>query len=234
MFLESRPDFDWHPGMLLEARTLQTPFMADLVTLADPTSPYSFLNYLKEIGQLYSFYIRENFYPLRSEYNDYCRWAAAQAEQRCASAARCTPSSTTATPTSCTRPARDLPRPPPRARHRHPAARPGGRRGSAACHNSDYLDAKDELQAKPEHHRGRQRPERRGDLLRPARRRSTSTATGSTGSPAPPRFFPLEYTKLTLEMTSPEYMDYFHALPPPVRDRLEAEQEQLFKGIDAS
>ncbi|NEE32703.1 lysine N(6)-hydroxylase/L-ornithine N(5)-oxygenase family protein, partial [Streptomyces sp. SID7982] len=28
-----------------------------------------------------------------------------------------------------------------------------------------------------------------------------------------PRFFPLEYTKLTLEMTSPEYIDYFHALP---------------------
>ena len=28
-----------------------------------------------------------------------------------------------------------------------------------------------------------------------------------------PRFFPLEYTKLTLEMTSPEYVDYFHALP---------------------
>ncbi|MFD6414519.1 SidA/IucD/PvdA family monooxygenase, partial [Nocardia asteroides] len=28
-----------------------------------------------------------------------------------------------------------------------------------------------------------------------------------------PRFFPLEYTKLTLEMTSPEYVDYYHALP---------------------
>ena len=38
--------------------------MSDLVTLADPTSPYSFLNYLKEKGRLYSFYIRENFYPL--------------------------------------------------------------------------------------------------------------------------------------------------------------------------
>ena len=35
--------------MLLEDSTLQTPFMSDLVTLADPTSPYSFLNYLKEI-----------------------------------------------------------------------------------------------------------------------------------------------------------------------------------------
>ena len=31
------------------------------------------------------------------------------------------------------------------------------------------------------------------------------------------RFFPLEYTKLTLEMTSPEYVDYFHALPRTAR-----------------
>ena len=48
------------------------------------------------------------------------------------------------------------------------------------------------------------------------------------------RFFPLEYTKLTLEMTSPEYMEYFHRLPAPVRDDLVASQGQLYKGIDAS
>ena len=47
-----------------------------------------------------------------------------------------------------------------------------------------------------------------------------------------PRFFPLEYTKLTLEMTSPEYIDYFHALPEHTRYRLTAEQKGLFKGID--
>lgn len=78
VFLESKPDFEWHSGMFLEGAHLQTPFMSDLVTLADPTSPYSFLNYLKESGRLYSFYIRENFYPLRVEYDDYCRWAASK------------------------------------------------------------------------------------------------------------------------------------------------------------
>ena len=30
-----------------------------------------------------------------------------------------------------------------------------------------------------------------------------------------PRFFPMEYTKLTLEMTSPEWSSYFQALPAP-------------------
>lgn len=48
-----------------------------------------------------------------------------------------------------------------------------------------------------------------------------------------PRFFPLEYTKLTLEMTSPEYIDYFHALPEQTRYRLESDQKGLFKGIDS-
>ena len=78
LFLEARPEagYAWHPGMLLSSATLQTPFMADLVTLADPTSPYSFLNFLKETGRLYPFYIRENFYPVRAEYDEYCRWAA--------------------------------------------------------------------------------------------------------------------------------------------------------------
>ena len=38
VFLEARPEFDWHPGMLLDDATLQVPFMADLVTMADPTS----------------------------------------------------------------------------------------------------------------------------------------------------------------------------------------------------
>ena len=49
-----------------------------------------------------------------------------------------------------------------------------------------------------------------------------------------PRFFPLEYTKLTLEMTSPEYADYFHALPETTRYRLESGQKGLFKGIDGA
>src|SRR5699024_6340243 len=47
------------------------------------------------------------------------------------------------------------------------------------------------------------------------------------------RFFPLEYTKLTLEMTSPEYIDFFHALPTASRDNTSAGQNGLYKGIDA-
>lgn len=48
-----------------------------------------------------------------------------------------------------------------------------------------------------------------------------------------PRFYPLEYTKLTLEMTSPDYVDYFHELTPEKRSRLIANQKSLYKGINA-
>jgi len=76
LFLEARDELAWHPGMMLDDATLQVPFLADLVTMADPSSRWSFLAYLKETGNLYPFYIRESFYPLRREYDDYCRWAA--------------------------------------------------------------------------------------------------------------------------------------------------------------
>ena len=41
----------------------------------------------------------------------------------------------------------------------------------------------------------------------------------------------MEYTKLTLEMTSPEYTDHFHALPLELRQLLGREQRGLYKGI---
>ena len=49
-----------------------------------------------------------------------------------------------------------------------------------------------------------------------------------------PRFFPLEYTKLTLEMTSPEYIDYFHSLPRSTREKLIDSQKGLHKGINGT
>ena len=78
LFLDKNEGFDWHPGMMLENAHLQTTFMSDQVTLADPTHPLSFLNYIKQQGRLYSFYIREDFFLMRKEYNQYCQWATKQ------------------------------------------------------------------------------------------------------------------------------------------------------------
>ncbi|MFG2332179.1 lysine N(6)-hydroxylase/L-ornithine N(5)-oxygenase family protein [Streptomyces sp. NPDC048604] len=235
VFLESKPDFEWHSGMFLEGAHLQTPFMSDLVTLADPTSPYSFLNYLKEKGRLYSFYIRENFYPLRTEYNDYCRWAAGKLSsiRFSTTVTQVTYDETagqyvvatdtgetfraarlvlgTGTPPYVPESCRDL--------------------GGDAIHNSRYLPNKQELQKKKSITlvgSGQSAAEIYLDLLSEidVHGYKLNWVTRS------PRFFPLEYTKLTLEMTSPEYVDYFHALPERTRYRLETEQKSLFKGID--
>jgi lysine N6-hydroxylase len=235
LFLETKPDFEWHSGMFLEGAHLQTPFMSDLVTMADPTSPYSFLNYLKEKGRLYSFYIRENFYPLRTEYNDYCRWAAAKLSSIRFST---TVSSVSydegseqyvvATEAGETFRARRIvlgTGTPPYV----PESCQG--LGGDLIHNSRYLQNKEALQKKKSITlvgSGQSAAEIYYDLLSEVdvHGYQLNWVTRS------PRFFPLEYTKLTLEMTSPEYVDYFHALPERTRYRLETQQKGLFKGID--
>ncbi|MEV8595357.1 lysine N(6)-hydroxylase/L-ornithine N(5)-oxygenase family protein [Streptomyces sp. NPDC052012] len=233
VFLESKPDFEWHAGMFLDGAHLQTPFMSDLVTLADPTSPYSFLNYLKEKGRLYSFYIRENFYPLRVEYDDYCRWAA----NKLSNVRFSTPVTevrydgdvyVVETATGETFRARHLvlgTGTPPHI----PDACAG--LGGDFIHNSRYVQHKAELQKKKSITlvgSGQSAAEIYYDLLSEidVHGYRLNWVTRS------PRFFPLEYTKLTLEMTSPEYIDYYHALPEQTRYRLTAQQKGLFKGID--
>ncbi|MGW2632942.1 lysine N(6)-hydroxylase/L-ornithine N(5)-oxygenase family protein [Streptomyces chattanoogensis] len=239
LFLDDKPAFDWHPGMMLDSTHLQVPFMADLVTLADPTSPFSFLNYLKESGRLYPFYIRENFYPLRAEFNDYCRWAVGrldtvrfahhvttveydesarlyvvhadhQGTRRTFRARKIVLG--TGTPPHLPDACRDL--------------------GGDLLHNADYLDAKAALQDKDSITiigSGQSAAEIYFDLLQDI----DSHGYHLTWATRSPRFFPLEYTKLTLEMTSPEYVDYFHALPAATRDHLNATQKHLYKGIDS-
>ncbi|MGO4886175.1 lysine N(6)-hydroxylase/L-ornithine N(5)-oxygenase family protein [Anaerobacillus sp. MEB173] len=83
LFFDQKPQFNWHPGMLIVGTRLQVPFMADLVTLADPTNQYSFLNYLSEKNRMYPFYFLQRLDIPRREYNDYCQWAAAKLYNCC-------------------------------------------------------------------------------------------------------------------------------------------------------
>lgn len=77
-FFDETPGFNWHPGMLIEGADLQVPFLADLVTFADPTSRFSFLNYLHSNNRLYQFYFFNRFDIPRREYNDYAQWVVTQ------------------------------------------------------------------------------------------------------------------------------------------------------------
>lgn len=246
VFLDARDGFAWHHGLMFDDATIQVPFLADLVTLADPTSPYSFLAYLKEIGRLYPFYIREDFQPLRAEYDAYCRWAAdrvrgvrwgrevvdvrrEEGNDDESPVYRVTAITSEGTETY-------------RARHLvlgigttpwtpiEVDPLDGG--DTVALHASDYLHRREDLLSLGSVTvvgSGQSAAEIYHDLL---------SASGAAGpridwATRSPRFFPMEYTKLTLEMTSPEYIDHFHALPPDRRDRMLREQRSLYKGIDA-
>lgn len=78
LFIDQSPGFDWHPGMMVPGARMQVPFLADLVTLADPKNPYNFLNYLHVKKKHFRYVNAENSFPLRQEFNDYYQWVAKQ------------------------------------------------------------------------------------------------------------------------------------------------------------
>ncbi|MEV6896480.1 lysine N(6)-hydroxylase/L-ornithine N(5)-oxygenase family protein [Amycolatopsis sp. NPDC051372] len=79
-FLERQPRFGWHRGMLIDTATMQVSFLKDLATMRNPTSGFSFLNYLHAKGRLIDFINHKNLFPLRIEFHDYFEWAAAKVD----------------------------------------------------------------------------------------------------------------------------------------------------------
>ncbi|MFD5514945.1 SidA/IucD/PvdA family monooxygenase [Streptomyces sp. NPDC127066] len=76
LFLERSPRLRWHPGMLIEGSRMQISFLKDLVSLRNPASPYTFLQYTKAKGRLERFVNLGEFRPTRLEYQDYLQWVA--------------------------------------------------------------------------------------------------------------------------------------------------------------
>ncbi|WP_185289177.1 lysine N(6)-hydroxylase/L-ornithine N(5)-oxygenase family protein [Chryseobacterium lactis] len=240
LFLDQADGFDWHPGLMLDNATLQVPFMADLVTMADPKSKYSFLNFLKETDRLYKFYIREDFFILRKEYNVYCQWAADQLES-CLFGKKVENiifneadqvfvidvldlknndvSQYTAKKIvlgTGTQPS--LP------------AFMEGKNFPNVIHTSEYLDYKEQILNAGSVSiigSGQSAAEIFQDLLP-----ETEESFFMSWFTRPDRFFPMEYSKLTLELTSPEYVDHFYHMPPSQRKAILAKQPPLYKGIN--
>ncbi|MFF0144228.1 lysine N6-hydroxylase [Amycolatopsis sulphurea] len=239
VLFDARPEFRWHPGMLVDGATLQVPFLADLVSLADPTSRYSFLNYLRERGRLLPFYFAERFHMPRAEYDDYARWAAERLPS-CRFGHEVTslrwrpdeeayeltvtgtePVLATAvvlgvgTVPSVPEPLQGLVHDP----------------DILAVHSAGYLAHRAELLAADRVTvvgSGQSGAEVFLDLLR-----SRSTVDGLRWLARTPAFAPMEYSKLGLEQFTPDYTEFFHRLPGSVRDGLLPTQWQLYRGIDA-
>ncbi|MBE9125222.1 MULTISPECIES: lysine N(6)-hydroxylase/L-ornithine N(5)-oxygenase family protein [unclassified Coleofasciculus] len=237
LFLEQKPKFEWHRGLLIEGTTIQVPFLADLVTMASPSSRFSFLSYLQAQSRLYHFYFLEHFHIPRREYNHYCQWVAEQLES-CRFGERVEAISWQESlgyfevkTQSSTYRCRNLvlgvgsvPKVPPCFQ---------GLQGEDIFHSAEFLH-----QRQPLHNSqsitiigsGQSAAEVFNELLQEQETYGyrLDWHTRSSG------FLPMEYSKLGLEHFSPDYIHYFHALPQEKRDRLLSQQHLLYKGISFS
>lgn len=80
-FFERQPCFGWHRGMLIDDSTMQVSYLKDLVTRRTPTSDFSFLSYLYEVGRLDDFINHKTLFPLRIEFHSYLEWAARRMQE---------------------------------------------------------------------------------------------------------------------------------------------------------
>ncbi|MGA4848256.1 lysine N(6)-hydroxylase/L-ornithine N(5)-oxygenase family protein [Streptomyces sp. G5(2025)] len=249
VFYDQHPAFHWHPGLLIDGATLQVPFLADLVTLADPANPWSFLNYLKTRERLFPFYFAERFHIQRAEYDAYCRWVSEHLTGlhfgHQVDAVRWNPErdlfEVDFTQLDTDGEAEALGRTYTKnialgvgtAPHIPEPLKPLAEAPTVpVIHSADYLDHRERLLT-AEHitviGSGQSGAEIFLDLLR-ARPTGREKLHWLARTEA---FAPMEYSKLGLEHFTPDYTRYFHALPEAVRDGLVPHQWQLHKGIDA-
>lgn len=76
LFFDQKPAFHWHSELMFADADMQTSYLKDLVTPADPTSPYSFLNYLVDQGLFYAFMNTNRKVVTRHEFEHYCQWVS--------------------------------------------------------------------------------------------------------------------------------------------------------------
>jgi L-ornithine N5-oxygenase len=78
LIVERDEEVSWQRGMLLPEALSQVSFLKDLVTLRNPRSRFSFLNYLHATGRLNEFVNMGSFVPYRLELAGYLKWTAEQ------------------------------------------------------------------------------------------------------------------------------------------------------------
>lgn len=237
---DARPELSWHRGLMFEDAELQLSFLADLVTLVDPTHPLSFLAYLRDADRMYAFYIREAFHPTRREYEAYLRWVVTQLDSL--------------------RFAHAVERVDWHASGELFVVNVRGPRGveqvlgknlvvgigtepwlpnalaalprEKLLHSAEYLHRRADID-RARHitvvGSGQSGAEVASDLLR----RNANGGAALSWFTRTRSFAPLDYTKLVLEMTTPDYVRYFHGLPQRTRDALVREQWQHYKGISS-
>lgn len=242
IFFEKNDCFNWHPGMMISGTTLQVPFYADLVTLADPCSRFSFFSFLKYKNRLIRFSIYDHHFISRKLFNEYCNWVASQLynlqfsnqvdsvgynqKKQCyeiyvtngneqtkfyAKHIVCGIGTEPFVPPFC-----------------------ATLLGKTVFHSSSYLCQKENLAQQNSVvviGSGQSAAEIFFDLLQNIPAGSPKQLSWITRSKG---FFPMDYSKLALEMTSPDYISHFYYLPEHKKTEVLRSQNMLYKGINFS
>ncbi|MGG4489263.1 lysine N(6)-hydroxylase/L-ornithine N(5)-oxygenase family protein [Metabacillus idriensis] len=240
LFFDQKPEFNWHEGLLIEGTTLQVPFLADAVSMVNPISKFSFLNYLHHQKRLYHFYFLESFHIPRREYNHYLQWVAAELDsckfgKRVADVLHHTEGyEVIVEDVGSGEMERFI------ARHivlgmgSAPNIPDWSARGKSdnLFHSAEFLYRKKEsLQADAVSviGSGQSAAEIFLELLKEQKEYGyqLNWLTRTDG------FFPMEYSKLGLEHFSPDYTEYFYRIPQELKDTIVPKQDSLYKGISA-
>lgn len=80
LFLDQKKCFDWHDGQQIPGASIQVSMLKDLVSLSEPTSPFSFLSYLYDVGRIYHFLNAQFDAVPRQEFRNYMEWASRKNE----------------------------------------------------------------------------------------------------------------------------------------------------------
>jgi len=242
LYIDKNNSFSWHTGLLLPTAKMQVPFYADLVTLADPTSPFTYMNYLKQTGKLFRFAINESYYPYRTEYNDYCQWVTSQLnnlyfghECKTISYAKKQKIYYVSLVDNATAKVKVI-------ASKHIVIGIGSSPYIPACamdihhpnifHSSEYLQHKNVALM----HKnitiigsGQSAAEIFQDLLP-----HTNDPKSLTWYTRSDRLYAMDYSKFSLELSSPEYIRYFYGLPKNKKQQILDKQHDLYKGINFS
>jgi lysine N6-hydroxylase len=233
-FFERNAEFQWHPGLLFPESTIQVSYLKDLVTLADPTSRYSFLAFLHAKKRFYRFINTGQARVHRLEFNQYLQWVAGQldnvefgAEVRMVRlesdhfSVRL--SDRTLSTTNLVLGTGLVPNIPPWAQ---PYL------GRELFHSIDYLDHPFDVTGKlvAVVGGGQSGAEVVFHLLRDSERLPMEIMWISSRG----NFLPLDESAFTNELFTPAYSDYFFSLSPEQRDLLLGEQRLASDGVSAA
>ncbi|WP_168711357.1 SidA/IucD/PvdA family monooxygenase [Streptomyces sp. RKND-216] len=234
-FLESKPRFRWHPGLMLPDAWLQVSYLKDLVTLVDPTSRFSFLNFLSEQGRIFRALVANGMSCSRQEFEQYYQWAAEglpdihwQSRVKSVSVVGdrfevVCDSGLTATARSLVLGSGREPYLPPFAAAFH---------GSRVLHGSELLSVRPDLAGRRVMVVGA--GQSGAEVVNYLLSEDAATPAELTWVSSRVGFLPIDDSPFSNEWFAPSYVDYFHSLPAGRRADLLGRQRLASDGVSES